>query len=58
MSMTMLVEMRNILRKGSRRFSKELALAWTKKRSSASIDSGLISSSSILPVSSCGLATV
>lgn len=46
---------RVILRKGSRRFSKELAFAVTKHRSSASMDSGFVSSSSTLEVSSCNL---
>lgn len=49
------LEMRQILRSGSSRFSNELALAETKHLSSTSSDSGLSSWSSILAVSSCSL---
>lgn len=48
-------EMRNILSRGSRRFSKECDLALTKHLSSDSSAEGTISSSSILDVSSCSL---
>lgn len=52
------LERRHILRNGSRRFSKELALALTKHFNNASSDWGLTSSSSIRAVSSCSLETV
>lgn len=49
------VEMRVSLRKGSRRFSKELALEWTKQDVRASREDGRRSWSSIRAVSSCSL---
>ena len=52
MPIVMGVDKRVIFRKGSSRFSNELALAVTKQRSKASNDSGFVSSSSTLAVSS------
>lgn len=49
------VDIRVSLRKGSRRFSKELALDWTKQFTRSSIASYLSNWSSILAVSSCSL---
>lgn len=49
------VEMRVSLRKGSRRFSKELALEWMKQDVRASKEEERRSCSSIRAVSSCNL---
>lgn len=55
MPMVIAMEMRQILRKGSRRFSNEFALAETKHFKSISIEDGFISSSSTRAISSCNL---
>ena len=55
-AIVMLDDIRQILRRGSSRFSNELAFAETKQLRRASIDLGFSNSSSTLAVSSCSLS--
>lgn len=52
------VDMRNIFRNGSSRFSNEFVFADTKQLSIAVVDSDVTSSSSTRAVSSCSLRPV